>query len=229
MTIILPVYNEATTLAPLVESLLETTRPHGTRIILIDDGSTDGSSGICDDLSHTYKEVDVIHFAENCGKTAALRAGFDAAEGDLVITMDSDLQDDPSEIPRFIDAVADGLDMVCGWKADRQDPLVKRIASRVYNGFTALLFRLPLHDINCGFKAMRLDVAKSLSLDHDYHRLIPVLAAAQGYRVGELKVRHHPRRSGKSKYGIERYWHGLRDVARLWWQLRFNRDGGAST
>lgn len=225
----IPVFNESETLQPLVKQILDVAQGYPCRVLLVDDGSSDGSSAICDRLAQHYDEVEALHFRENRGKTAALEAGFASADGDVVITMDSDLQDDPNEIPRFLSALGAGYDLICGWKADRRDPLHKRIASRIYNTFVARMFGLRLHDINCGFKAMRTDVAKNLSLEHDYHRLIPVLAAASGYRVGEIKVRHHPRRSGKSKYGFERYWRGMRDVGRLWWRLQRGKRARTTT
>lgn len=217
LSVVVPVFNEAETIAPLVRGIFEAAPD--CRILLINDGSTDGSAAVCD-AAAAHECVDVIHFERNRGKTEALAAGFARAEGDIVITMDSDLQDDPIEIPRFLEAIEGGLDLVVGWKADRKDPWHKRWPSRVYNGFTSRLFGLKLHDMNCGFKAMRKEVAKSLRLHHDYHRLIPVLAAVKGYRVGEIVVRHHPRRHGSSKFGLERYWRGLRDVLRVWFESR---------
>jgi len=217
---VIPVYNEEATVGPLVEAVLRSVMPRPCSVILVDDGSTDQSGVRCDEAARSNPDVEVIHFAVNRGKTAALTAGFACAIGEVVVTIDSDLQDDPAEIPRFLAALDEGFDLVCGWKADRKDPWHKRWASKVFNGITARLFGLRLHDINCGFKAMRIEVAKGLELQRDYHRLIPVLAAAAGYRVTEIAVRHHPRRHGKSKFGFERYWRGLRDVFRLWWDLR---------
>jgi len=221
LSVVVPVYNEAETILPLVDAILAAAP--SARILLIDDGSTDGSAARCDEAAAAHGSVEVMHFERNRGKTEALAAGFAWADGDIVITLDSDLQDDPAEIPRFLQALDGGLDLVVGWKAHRNDPWHKRWPSRVYNGFNARLFGLRLHDINCGFKAMRIEVAKGLRLHHDYHRLIPILAAAQGYRVGEIAVRHHPRRHGASKFGLERYWRGLRDVTRVWLELRRHR------
>ncbi len=222
LNVVVPVFNEAETILVLVNAIFAVAPV--CRILLIDDGSTDGSAARCDEAAAAHKSVEVVHFDYNRGKTAALMAGFARADGDVVITMDSDLQDDPVEIPRFLAALDGGLDLVVGWKADRKDPWHKRWPSKVYNGFTGMLFGLTLHDMNCGFKAMRLEVAKSLRLERDYHRVIPVLAAAQGYRVGEIAVRHHPRRHGVSKFGLERYWRGLRDVMRVWWGIRTKRN-----
>jgi glycosyltransferase involved in cell wall biosynthesis len=220
VAVVVPVFNERDTVAPLVDRILKNTSADRCAVILVDDGSTDGSAQACDDVARAHPEVDVIHFAQNMGKTQALAAGFARAHGDVVITIDADLQDDPAEIPRFLAALEGGLDMVCGWKRRRQDPWTRRWASRVYNGATARLFGLKLHDINCGFKAMRLEVARAAVLKHDYHRLLPAVAAAQGFRVGEIAVRHHSRRHGASKFGFERYWRGFRDASRLWWEIR---------
>jgi dolichol-phosphate mannosyltransferase len=220
------VFNEADTVEPLVSQVLRHGGTSVRRVILIDDGSTDGSAERIAEIASANPQVESVRFAENRGKTAALAAGFALATGDIVITMDSDLQDDPAEIPRFVEAVRSGLDLVCGWKKERHDPWTKRWASRLYNGFTARVFGLRLHDINCGFKAMRIEVARGLVLNHDYHRLLPVIAHAQGFRVDEIVVRHHPRAFGRSKFGFERYWRGLRDVARLWWEIRTGQISG---
>lgn len=208
--------NERETLRDLAEGILANTADHTVRIFFINDGSTDGSEAVLDELAVKYECVEVLDFPVNRGKSAALAEGFARAEGDVVFTMDSDLQDDPAEIPRFLEALAKGSDLVTGWKVVRHDPWHKTLPSKVYNGFVCWLFDIQLHDINCGFKAMTLDVAKSLQLKHDYHRLIPVLAKLQGFRIAEIEVQHHARRYGQSKYGIARIWHGLRDVFRVW-------------
>jgi len=220
LCVVVPIYNEAATVLPLVTAVRAACTPWPCSMVLIDDGSTDGSGAQCDAAATSDASIQVVHFPANRGKTVALQEGFARATGDVVITLDSDMQDDPAEIPRFLAKLAEGFDLVCGWKVDRQDPWHKRWASKVYNGSVARLFGLPLHDINCGFKAMRIDVARGLQLERDYHRLIPVLAASMGYRVAEIAVRHHPRRHGRSKFGVERYWRGLRDTLRLWWALR---------
>jgi len=227
--VVIPVYNEADTLEALAAHVLSELSGRRGRVVFVDDGSTDDSGAICDRLSEKYENVETVHFDRNRGKTAALAAGFArTGDADAVITMDSDLQDDPVEIPRFIAALEDGLDLVCGWKKQRHDPWTKRWPSKVYNGFTARVFGLRLHDINCGFKAMRGDVARAAVLRHDYHRLLPAIAKAQGFRVGEIVVNHHPRRFGQSKFGLERYWRGLRDVARLWWEVQRGIVGPAA-
>ncbi len=223
LTVVVPVYNENETIGPLVDAIAAQLPPRSGGIVLVDDGSTDGSGAICDAIAARRGDVTVVHFPNNQGKTRALAAGFARVTGNVVITMDGDLQDQPDEIPRFLEALAGGLDLVCGWKRRRHDPWSKRAASRVFNGAVSLLFGLRLHDANCGFKAMRSEVARAAILKHDYHRLIPVVAAAQGFRVGEIEVTHHPRKHGVSKFGMERYWRGARDAAHVWWEIRTGR------
>lgn len=220
LSFVVPIYNENETIAALVDSIREHCGGQRVQIILVNDGSTDRSRATVDSLADRFEEVEAVHFEANRGKTEALATGFSQAHGEIVFTIDADLQDDPIEIPRFLAKLDEGYDLVSGWKSVRRDPLGKRLPSRIFNAFVGRLFGLPMHDINCGFKAMRLEVARSLKLRHDYHRLIPVIASREGFTVGEIEVQHHPRRHGSSKYGIERYWKGLRDVARLWWELR---------
>jgi dolichol-phosphate mannosyltransferase len=208
--------NERETLRELTRRILANAPDHTVKILFINDGSTDGSDETLDELDAEYDEIEILHFPENRGKSAALAEGFARAQGDIVFTMDSDLQDDPAEIPRFLEALAQGSDLVTGWKVIRHDPWHKTIPSKIYNGFVCRLFGLDLHDVNCGFKAMNLQVAKSLELKHDFHRLIPVLAKQKGFTITEIEVQHHPRQYGKSKYGLARFWHGLRDVFRVW-------------
>lgn len=221
ISFVIPVCNERETLAPLVEAIAEHAAPHEYRIYVVNDGSTDGTRETLDELADQYDTVEAIHFNRNRGKSAALAAGFALAHGDVVFTLDGDLQDDPKEIPRFIAKLDEGYDMVCGWKAVRHDPWHKVLASRLYNRTVARLFGLSLHDVNCGFKAMRAEVARDLRVYGELHRLIPVLAFRQGYTVGEIDVEHHPRRHGKSKYGLERLTRGALDVYTLWFLDRY--------
>jgi glycosyltransferase involved in cell wall biosynthesis len=213
---IIPVKDEKETLASLLAGIRDHSAGHTVNVLFIDDGSVDGSLEELDRLDDGADDVHVIHFVHNLGKTSALQEGFHNAQGDVVFTMDSDLQDDPAEIPNFIEKLEEGYDMVCGWKVNRLDPWHKTIPSKVYNGIVSGLFGLSLHDINCGYKAMTLEVARSLELKHDYHRLIPVLAAKKGYKIGEIEVHHQARQFGRSKYGLSRFWHGARDVLRVW-------------
>ena len=158
-----------------------------------------------------YKNVHLIAFRKNFGKAAALQAGFRNSKGDIVITMDADLQDDPKEIPRFIEKLEEGYDLVSGWKKERHDPLEKRLPSKLFNRVTAHLSGVHLHDFNCGFKAYRREVVDSIDVYGELHRYIPVLAYRKGFRITEITVEHHAREFGKSKYGLERYLRGLFD------------------
>lgn len=213
--VVIPACNEEATLGALAEGVASALSGHDYRILFVDDGSTDGTFGAMMKLRGANPRIDVVKFGHNQGKTNALAVAFAAAEGDVAVTMDADLQDDPKELPRLLAALEGGLDLVCGWKADRQDPIHKTIPSRVYNGLINRAFGLGIHDVNTGYKAMRMEVAKSLPLFADMHRLVPILAAQAGYRVGEIPVNHHPRRFGHSKYGLSRFYQGLRDAARV--------------
>lgn len=220
ISFVIPAYNECETLSALIEGIHEHAADHDHSICIVDDGSTDKTPGVCAEITAHDDSVHIIRFPENKGKSAALAAGFARAEGELVITMDADLQDDPKEIPRFIEAVEKGADLVCGWKAQRRDPWHKTVPSRVYNGFVSRIFGLALHDVNCGYRAMRLEVVKDLVLYEGMHRLIPIVAAHNGFAVTEITVEHHPRRHGTSKYGWSRFPRGAWDVMRLWLALR---------
>ncbi len=223
---VVPVYNERETLTALTEGITEHAEPHEHRILFVDDGSTDGSYDVLCELRAQYEAVDVIKLRRNYGKTRALAVAFERAEGDVVITMDADLQDDPKEIPKFLEKLDEGFDLVCGWKVNRKDPWHKTIPSRVYNFFIAKAFRLKLHDINSGFKAMRIEVAKRLPLYGDMHRMIAVYAAHMGYRVDEVEVKHHPRRHGQSKYGAKRLPQGALDAFATWFVTRYGQSPG---
>jgi glycosyltransferase involved in cell wall biosynthesis len=226
ITFVIPVYNERETLEPLVEGITEHVGPREHQILFVDDGSTDGSDEVLRSLQERFDSVDVIRLRGNFGKSAALAAGFAHAEGDLVFTMDSDLQDDPKEIPRFLEKLDEGHDVVCGWKATRHDPWHKIVPSRIYNTFVAWLFGLPLHDVNCGFKLFRREVVKKIEVYGEMHRLIPVMAHSLNYRVSEIPVEHHRRRYGKSKYGFERFLRGALDVLTMWFLSRYRHQPG---
>lgn len=214
VSVVIPVYDERENLRPLAAELLPVVRGLGVpvEVVFVDDGSRDGGDLVLAELAAAEPEVVVVRLRRNFGKAEALMAGFREARGDVVVTLDGDLQDDPNEIPRMLAALDEGLDLVSGWKRDRQDPLGKRLASKVFNGVTRRVSGVGLHDLNCGFKAYRAEVVRSLALAGDQYRYIPVLAAAEGFRVGELPVNHRPRRHGRSKYGLERYARGFLDL-----------------
>ena len=223
VSVVVPVLDEADTLVRLRDSidaaLCRLELPY--EIIFVNDGSRDGSEEICRALAEHYDNVTLINFRRNFGKSAALSAGFSVARGDIVVTMDADLQDDPSELGRFIDTIEDGADVVCGWKKDRQDPHSKTIPSRVFNAVVNRIFGLELHDHNCGFKAYRAEALPSLNLYGELHRFVPALLHARGFRVAELAVQHHPRRHGTSKFGAGRLLKGALDLLTVTLTTRF--------
>ena len=227
LSIIIPAYNEAVSLSGLFENIHAAVQTHGyiAELIVINDGSTDATADVLGALAaESPLHVHVIHFRRNRGKAEALTAGFQKATGDIVITMDADLQDDPSEIPKLLDALEKGnYGLVSGWKYPRKDPLEKRAFSFVFNRVTALLTGVKLHDMNCGFKAYRSEVIKALHLYGDLHRYIPILVHAAGYAVGEVKVKHHPRRFGKSKYGLKRIPKGFFDLLTVLFLTRYRK------
>ena len=225
ISIVIPVLNEKDSLNVLYDKLLSVLPEITERfeIIFIDDGSTDGSSGMLEALHDGDSRVRVVQFRRNLGKSAALSVGFEESRGDIIVTMDADLQDEPEEIPRFLEAVAQGYDLVSGWKYPRLDPLSKTLPSLVFNRTVQLMTGLRLHDLNCGFKAYRRDVVDELHIYGELHRYIPVLAYWRGFKVTEIQVRHHPRQFGRSKYGIERFLRGFLDLLTVLFLNRYNR------
>ncbi|MFI5399529.1 MAG: glycosyltransferase family 2 protein [SAR324 cluster bacterium] len=212
ISFVIPVCDEAETLRDLTLGVRRHVQPHPHEIVFVDDGSRDGSLEVIKSLAREFPEVQYIAFRRNFGKSAALDAGFDAAKGEIVFTMDADLQDDPAEIPAFLAKLGEGFDLVSGWKKERHDPLGKTLPSKVFNWTARRLTGVKLHDMNCGFKAYRSEVVRELTLYGDLHRFVPALAHWRGFRVGELPVRHHPRRFGTSKFGVERFLRGLFDL-----------------
>lgn len=214
LSVIIPLLNEAKGLPELYRELQEALRPWADshELIFVDDGSTDGSFAALEKLHAEDPRVVVLRFRRNQGKASALMAGFRRARGEILVTLDADLQDDPQEIPRFLDKLEEGFDLVSGWKVRRQDPLVKRVLSRVFNRVTALLTGVTLHDFNCGFKCYRRSVIQEIRLHGELHRFIPALANWRGFRVAEIPVAHRPRKYGQSKYGSERIPRGFFDL-----------------
>ncbi|MDW7981265.1 MAG: glycosyltransferase family 2 protein [Thermomicrobium sp.] len=213
LSIVIPVYDEVASLPELYQELDATLSllPYRTELIFVDDGSSDGSSELLHQFFTLDRRVQVIQFRRNFGKSAALAAGFRAARGAFIVTLDADLQDDPREIPRLLEAL-EGADLVSGWKSPRRDPWTKRFPSWIFNTAVRLLTGVHLHDVNCGLKAYRAEVVHELPLYGELHRFIPVLAHARGFRVVELPVMHRPRRFGRSKYGPTRFARGLFDL-----------------
>jgi glycosyltransferase involved in cell wall biosynthesis len=214
ISIVIPVYNEVESLGPLHAEIAAVADKHqlDLEILFIDDGSKDGSWDLIARLGADDRRIRGIRFRRNFGKAAALNAGFHHSKGDIVITLDGDLQDDPAEIPRFLAALAEGKDVVSGWKRRRLDPWHKVYPSRVFNFMVSWLMEVPLHDHNCGMKAYRREVFREIRLYGELHRFIPVLSAARGFKVGEIEINHRPRKFGYTKYGVRRFVKGFLDL-----------------
>ena len=226
LTIIIPVYNEEESLRPLYEEIMQNIPTldgliGSYELLFVDDGSKDGSVEVIKELAKEDPNVHAIIFRKNFGKAEALQAAFRTAMGDIIITMDADLQDDPMELKNFIEKLDEGYDLVSGWKYNRLDPLEKRLPSKLFNKVTCKMSGIHLHDFNCGFKAYRKEVVKSIDIYGEYHRYIPVLAHRKGFKIAEIKVHHNKRQFGKSKYGFERYLRGLFDSMSSSFLLRY--------
>ena len=218
-----PLFNEERSVEALYGEIAATFEPDGQpyEVIFVDDGSTDNSLGVLTQLHSETTNVVVVHLRRNFGKAAALQAGFLEARGDVVVTIDADLQDDPAEIPQLLAKLDEGFDLVSGWKTRRNDPWTRRLLSRVFNWATAVVSGVHLHDVNCGLKAYRAEVLRGLRLYGELHRFIPVLAAYRGFRVAEIPVKHRPRQHGRSRYGLNRYMRGLFDLATVTFMGRY--------
>ena len=214
VSVVVPLFNEAPTVRPLYEELAAALDGLGRpwEAIFVDDGSTDGSYDELTRLHACEDNVRVVRLRRNFGKAAALTAGFLRAAGSVVVTLDADLQDDPAEIPRLLARLDEGYDVVSGWKAERRDPLARRLFSKVFNGTIRVLSGVRLHDVNCGLKAYRAEVTRDVRIYGELHRFLPVLAHYRGYGVAEVAVNHRPRRHGRSRYGIERYLRAFLDL-----------------
>jgi len=214
VSIVIPFKDEAETLPALVSQIEQAVNSQifEYEIIFINDGSSDAGSEIVEGLCAANRQIRLINFMRNFGKASALAAGMAYARGEIIVTMDADLQDDPSELPRFVDQIDAGYDVVSGWKQVRHDPFSKTFPSKIFNFLVRKTFKLDLHDINCGFKAYTQDAARALNLYGELHRFTPALLHAMGYSVTEIAVNHYPRRYGKSKYGTKRFVKGLLDL-----------------
>jgi glycosyltransferase involved in cell wall biosynthesis len=223
ISVVVPVHDEERSVEPLYEELRAALEPLGRRweAVFVDDGSADGSFAALTRLHAAAPNVVVVRLRRNFGKSAALAAGFRHASGDVVVTIDADLQDDPAEIPRLLAKLDEGFDLVSGWKTERRDRLTRRLLSRIFNGVVGRVSGLRLHDMNCGLKAYRSDVVRNLRIYGELHRFLPVLAHDRGYRVAELPVNHRPREHGRSRYGVERYMRGFLDFMTVWFMGRY--------
>ncbi len=214
VSIIIPLFNEVESLTELHANITAVMKNLGKsyEICFVDDGSTDGSFELLENIHRNDPHVVAFQFEKNFGKSIALAYGFHVARGEYVITMDADLQDDPAEIPKLIEKIDEGFDLVSGWKKKRNDPLNKTLPSRFFNAVTRWTTRIRIHDFNCGLKIYRRKVVKKLRLYGELHRYIPVLAYYVGYKVGEVVVKHHPRKYGKTKFGFSRFLNGFFDL-----------------
>ena len=225
LSVVIPLYNEEESLKELHQQLRSTLGRLNLRyeLLFIDDGSTDRSIQVLRDLRRNDKHVRIYRFRRNYGKSAALSVGFEKAQGNIIITMDADLQDDPAEIPALKRKLEEGYDLVSGWKKVRHDPITKTIPSRFFNFVTSVMTGVRLHDINCGLKAYRRDVVKSVNVYGELHRYVPVLAHWEGFKVGEMVVHHRARKFGKTKFGVGRFWKGFLDLLTVLFTTRYFR------
>ena len=224
ISIVVPAYNEEGSICQLYKEITQVMNEFDLsfEIIFVNDGSSDNTQGILDGLQRNDPDhVMTIEFMTNFGKAAALRAGFEAARGHIIVQMDADLQDNPCELPKFIQKINEGYHVVVGWKQKRQDTFLKNETSKIFNGVTNLISEATLHDHNCGFKAYRAEVIKNMSLYGELHRYIAVLASAKGYRVTEIPIKHRQRKYGISKYGSSRFIKGFLDLLTIIFITKF--------
>ena len=223
ISVVVPVHNEERSVALLLDELGSALDGIGRpwEAIFVDDGSTDGTFSALTRLHAASDNVRIVRLRRNFGKAAALQAGFEEARGDVIVTIDGDLQDDPAEIPRLLAKLDEGFDLVSGWKTKRRDPLSRRIPSRIFNAVSGRMSGLRLHDLNCGLKAYRAEVLRGLRLYGELHRFVPVLAHYRGFRVAEVPVNHRPREHGRSRYGMERYVRGFLDLLTVTFMGRY--------
>lgn len=223
LSVVIPAMNEEESLPLLADRLASVldSLPFPSEVWFVDDGSTDRTFEVMTTLCGAHAGWHALKFRRNFGKTAALLAGFERAEGDFIITMDADLQDDPREIPRFLEKLEEGYDLVVGWKHPRKDPISKTLPSKVINWIVGKVTNVKLHDINCGFKAYRRSVIEEISIRGELHRYIPVLAEARGFRLTEIQVHHVPRQFGRSKFGVGRFFRGFSDLLTVLFLTRF--------
>lgn len=218
ISIVIPLHNEKESLPLLAKSIAEIleSSEFTYEVIFVDDGSTDGSFDKLRELRDTYgNHLRLFRFCRNYGKSAALSVGIKKAEGDVIVTMDADLQDDPVAIPEMVKKLDEGWDLVSGWKKKRYDPVTFTLPSKLWNLVTSMLSGIRLHDFNCGFKAYRAETAKSLDIYGDRHRYLPALAHWDGFRITEIPVPHHARKYGKSNYGFGKFFNGMMDMLTL--------------
>lgn len=229
VSVLIPAYNEQDSVKELYSQIVESISDMQTKsqvsdyeIWFVNDGSTDKTEDMIRDIIETDSKVHLISFRKNFGKSPALQAGFKHVKGDIIFTLDADLQDDPAEFSRFVEKIDEGYDMVVGWKYNRLDPLEKKLPSKLFNAVTSANSGVKLHDFDCGFKCFKREVAESLDLYGELHRYIPVLAHRKGFKITEITVNHRSREHGHSKYGMERYMRGLFDSLTTTFLLKYS-------
>ena len=224
ISIIIPVFNESESIGYLLDEVLNVMLSNklNFEIIVVNDGSQDTTSNVLDELTIKIKELSVISLRTNYGQTAAMAAGFDYSNGEVVITLDGDLQNDPNDIPKLISHINEGYDLICGWRYDRKDKLInRRIPSKIANKLIANVTGLKLHDYGCSLKAFKKEILDDIKLYGELHRFLPVLAKIEGAKIKEIKVNHRSRKYGSSKYGIDRTFRVLMDLLTVWFMTKF--------
>ena len=224
ISIIIPVFNENERIGYLLDEVLNVmiSNKLNFEIVVVNDGSNDTTSNVLDELTIKIKELSVITLRTNYGQTAAMAAGFDNSSGDIVITLDGDLQNDPNDIPKLISHINEGYDLICGWRYDRKDKLInRRIPSKIANKLIANVTGLKLHDYGCSLKAFKKEILDDIKLYGELHRFLPVLAKIEGAKIKEIKVNHRSRKYGSSKYGIDRTFRVLMDLLTVWFMTKF--------
>ena len=224
ISIIIPVFNESESIGYLLDEVLNVmcSNKLNFEIVVVNDGSQDSTSNVLDELTIKIKELSVISLRTNYGQTAAMAAGFDNSNGEVVITLDGDLQNDPNDIPKLISHINEGYDLICGWRYDRKDKLInRRIPSKIANKLIANVTGLKLHDYGCSLKAFKKEIVNDIKLYGELHRFLPVLAKIEGAKIKEIKVNHRSRKYGSSKYGIDRTFRVLMDLLTVWFMTKF--------
>jgi dolichol-phosphate mannosyltransferase len=224
ISIIIPVFNEGESIGYLLDEVLNVMQNNklNCELIVVNDGSNDNTSTVLDELTKKIKELSVISLRKNYGQTAAMAAGFDTSKGEIVITLDGDLQNDPNDIPKLISHINEGYDLICGWRYERKDKLIsRRIPSKIANKLIANVTGLKLHDYGCSLKAFKKEIVDDIKLYGELHRFLPVLANIEGAKIKEIKVNHRSRKYGSSKYGIDRTFRVLMDLLTVWFMTKF--------
>ena len=224
ISIVVPVYNESDSIRLLINEIINVMKSHQLlfELIIVNDGSVDRTSNVLENLSLEIKQLIVINLRKNYGQTAALAAGFDHSNGDIIVTLDGDLQNDPNDIPKLITNINEGYDLICGWRFQRKDKLLnRRIPSQIANRLIGNVTGIHLHDYGCSLKAFKHEIIKDIKLYGELHRFLPVLANIEGAKIKEIKVNHRSRKYGQSKYGIDRTFRVLMDLLTVWFMNKF--------